>query len=403
MKNSAYGFWPILTLIAGAILGYGLWMGQLQEYSDAPPPGWLRENSPVPYRESSLQGSDTPRFGEWGLDFYRAIYPSAQTKNAPLSVTARIPNEGMLEIWYSAPPIRKRMGDRWLNICTMKNPQNLNGARHTGQRSHSGTSSDPRCSGSSDFGVGIILSRLSGQPYFSVVTENSAGRKVVSCSNQDLVVDSNESVDIELSHTGQSLSIEINGIKVQCQTAVGDRIPMLRSGLRQVLISNLSSTGTLAPFLPKWMMWVYMLGAGILISVVGWVESKHRASSRSIFWTTMPLLFGLIIGQWDAKVMIEDLRASWVSPYWLLPVLTLLPMILLKLFTASWRECASTHQSKLPLWLGLSGLGIANVLFYTHGWIGTIACCAVRQAAPRSRASRPSWRTRHPTRRRWTR
>ena len=379
MNRSAYGFWPIVALIAGAIVGYSMWIGQLQEYSDAPPPGWTRENSPVPYRESSLQGTEPPAFGEWGLDFYRAIYPTDRTGNYPLSVTARIPNEGMLEIWYSAPPIRKRMGDRWLNICTMSTPQYRNG-RNNRQRT-TNTSSDPRCSGSSDFGVGVLLSRLSGQPYLSVVTENSAGRQEVSCSNMDTVVETDEPLTITLSHLDSTLSIEVNGVNISCQTSVGDRIPMLRSGLRQVLISDLTSDGSEASFLSNWIMWAYMLGAGLLVTGFGWVESKHNASPRSIFWTTIPLLFGVVIGQWDAKVMIEDLRASWVSPYWLLPTLTVLPVAILKLFTATWRECSADHQSKLPLWIGMGVLTIANLLFYSQGWIGMIACLIVQGLA----------------------
>ena len=144
MSKNIYGLWPFLSLIAGAIVGYIFWLGQLDQYSDAPPPEWQRENSPVPYRESSLQGSENPAFGEWGLDFYRAIYPSNTNEQHSLSLTARIPKEGMLEVWYAAPPIRKRMGDRWLDICTMRSHQFPN--RPNNHRPNQTTTTDPRCS-----------------------------------------------------------------------------------------------------------------------------------------------------------------------------------------------------------------------------------------------------------------
>ena len=142
-----------------------------------------RENSPVPYRESSLQGSENPAFGEWGLDFYRAIYPSNVNDHQSLSLTTRIPKEGMLEVWYSAPPIRKRMGDRWLDICTMRSPQFPTMVQTIGDQTK-WQQRTRRCSGSSDFGVGVLLSRLSGQPFVSVVTENGSGRQPVPCSKQ---------------------------------------------------------------------------------------------------------------------------------------------------------------------------------------------------------------------------
>ena len=40
--------------------------------------------------------------------------------------------------------------------------------------------------------------------------------------------------------------------------------------------------------------------------------------------------WGLFVMQWDAKVLIEDLRASWISPYWLLPFLTTTPVLVLE-------------------------------------------------------------------------
>ena len=108
----------VYLFLVGCIAGWCLFIGQVTKVSDSPPPGWNREQSPVPYRQSALQGSQSPAYGEWGLDFYRAIYPKAQSKQTQqISLSATIPNEGFLEVWLSAPPIKKRMGDRWMNIC----------------------------------------------------------------------------------------------------------------------------------------------------------------------------------------------------------------------------------------------------------------------------------------------
>ena len=139
-----------------------------------------------------------------GTRFYRAIYPSNVTDHQSLSLTARIPKEGMLEVWYSAPPIRKRMGDRWLDICTMRSPQFHNGPNN--RRPNQTTTTDPRCSGSSDFGVGILLSRLSGQPFVSVVTENT------SVDNLFLVQANSISAGTETNHYPSHFKQANNGI-----------------------------------------------------------------------------------------------------------------------------------------------------------------------------------------------
>ena len=172
--------------------------------------------------------------------------------------------------------------------------------------------------------------------------------------------------------------MQIDDAEFECKTAIGDRIPMLRSGLRQVLISNVTLGDVSVPFLSRWMMWAWMLSGSLLVMGVNYLESKHKASSRSIFWSTIPLFLGLFVMQWDAKVLIEDLRASWVSPYWLLPLLTTIPVLALKLLTMTWRELDRNQLTNRPLIIGIAVLGIANAVFYSQGWIGMLACLGVQ-------------------------
>ena len=212
--------------------------------------------------------------------------------------------------------------------------------------------------GDSDFGVGVLISRLSGQPYFSVVTENSAGRQSCPASNLDKVIETDEPNQLQ-SLTGTRRSrLEVNGVYKSMLDFGRNKIPMLRSGLRQVLISNLTSDGTVASFLPKWMMWAYMLGVGFCTVAYRWLDriKTQRLTREYILDQLPPTVWTDHSYNGMQKVMIEDLRASWVSPYWLLPTLsTVVPVILLKLFTATWRECVLHMRANF-----LSGSALAD-------------------------------------------
>ncbi len=361
--------WWIITTIAGAILGWGLWLGLVQEFADNPPTGWEREQSPVPYRESALQGSEQPTVGEWGLDFYRAIYPTFPTQGSKsLSFKARIPKEGMLEAWISSPPIRKRMGDRWMDICTMRGP--------VGQKT------DPRCIGKSDIGVAVILSRLSGQAFFSVIQEDASGRQVISCNNRlETTPTLEEAISVHLEPTRSTLSVQINQQTIQCDTDVGDRIPMLRSGLRKTLISDLSYGGITATSLPQWRLWACMLSGILTVTGIGLLERKHGSRGRSVVLTTLPLLLGLWVQQWDSKVLIEDLRAAWLSPYWLATILILTPTLWLKGLTATWRETHRSTAAHRTILVACCIMTIGVLLGHDNGWIGALACLGVQGIA----------------------
>ncbi len=357
----------LVLLCAGAILGWGVWLGLIHQAADQPPPGWERENSPVPYRESALQGASLPKYGQWGLDFYRAIYPSSPSTEG-LSLTATIPTEGMLEVWYSSPPLRKRMGDRWMDICTMRAPR--------------GMQQDPRCLGKSDLGVALVLSRLSGQQFVSVIAENAAGRKTVPCSTplEDISVIEG-AIEISLLASTNELTIRLNDQSIQCTTTVGDRLPMLRSGLRQVHIESLTYGATQASTIPRYWQAILVGGGVAFLLALGWVERRHGARSSSLVWTTAPMLLGLWFQQWDAKVLIEDLRAAWLSPYWVATYCTLFPSLMLKCIAATWR---STNRDDFSArWVGTAMLilGLGNLFAYDSGWIGSIACAGVQIAA----------------------
>ena len=92
----------IFSFFAGICLGEAFFFGQHQTLVDSSPQGWSREKNSIPYKLSSLQGDSKAQIGEWGLDFYRGIYPSAQYKE--IEIKARIPSSGQLETWLSAPP-----------------------------------------------------------------------------------------------------------------------------------------------------------------------------------------------------------------------------------------------------------------------------------------------------------
>ena len=361
--------WTLMTTLAGAILGWGIWLAFVQQYADQPPPNWERENSPVPYRESALQGSEQPAEGEWGLDFYRAIYPTYTINSErSLAFTATIPKEGMLEAWFSAPPIRKRMGDRWMDICTMRAPR--------------GRTPDPRCIGQSEIGVALILSRLSGQSSLSVLKEDSSGRTIIDCLpmfKNDLSLEGD--ISVVLNTKGNQLLLTVEDKSYTCVTTVGDRIPMLRSGLRQIKIKELSYGGVQASSLSAQLKWMWILGSAFGITLLGWVERFHGSRSRSIVLTCIPLLLGYWIQQWDTKILIEDLRASWLSSYWVPTILTVVPTVLLKTLTATWRETHRNRNPRVAITIGILTLAIGNVLVYSQGWLSLLLCIVVQGLA----------------------
>ena len=336
MTQIKWLFWVYLA-IAGSIVGWGIHKATIQIHSDAPPSQWEREQSPVPYRQSALQGTQEPMVGEWGVDFYRAVYPTNfQETLYSLHLKTRIPSEGFLEIWLSTPPIQKRMGDRWMNVCTMQTPR--------------GIKRDPRCSGSTDLGIGLILSRLSTHDTVSLVTENQRGRQAIQCDIPTLELMDQTVVTIQQELEGWRFSID--DVSWTCVLPINQSVPMLRSGLRQVLLSEVSLNETMYTHsMSNPLMWM-ILGAFLSIGM-GFLERSLNLSYRTIILTSLPMIFGLIWQEIDGKVLIEDLRASWMSPFWIATYLSLLPIPFLKLFAFSLqkdqpRSRSTSIQKRLP-------------------------------------------------------
>lgn len=357
MTRAHWLFWVYLT-IAGGIVGWGIQKAQIQIHSDAPPDQWEREKSPVPYRQSALQGTQEPNAGEWGVDFYRAVYPrKLDVPLTELHLNARIPAEGFLEIWLSTPPIQKRMGDRWMNVCTMQTPI--------------GMQPDPRCAGSTEMGIGLVLSRLSNHAMASLITESKRGREEIQCVIPTLELNDQTMVHIQKLTRGWKFTVD--DASWTCDITIAQSVPMLRSGLRQVLLSDVSINSIpYAHTSPNALIWV-SFGA-ILSLAIGAIERKLQLSYRAIILTSLPMILGLFWQEIDGKVLIEDLRASWMNPYWIATYLSVLPLPFLKLFALSLQKDHPRSHSAMGAML-ISILILAAWLV-PAGWLGILCSAA---------------------------
>ena len=341
-------------MIAGLGLGHSIWTGIYRYNADQSPPLWEKENSPVPYRQSSLQGDLRTKANEWTLDFYQAIYPKTPKEpNSSLALDFRMSPASQLEIWLSAPPIQRRSGDRWVSLCQIvKHPPSF-------------------CQGKSDFGIGLVFDRFEGSSV-QLVREDGNGRKNVSC-NKDISLEITEKpVSVLIEGNGKnSLLIRINDNEYTCQTKLGDKVPLIRPGLRSVAISKLRYGNQASSLIASWIpIACYLSGLSVLL-MLGWLEKRSKASNISVALTTVPAIFAWLLADMNAKILIEDLRASWLSAYWLPFYLSFFPTLFFKLSAYTIRAERQNQISRI----GIGLLALFLVIGFSFSWVAGV--CSV--------------------------
>ena len=336
--------------LAGLGLGHSVWTGVHRQYSDKAPPTWEKEDSPVPYRQSSLQGDLSTESEEWTLDFYQSIYPKIPLEpNATVSLTFRMSEASQLEVWLSAPPIKRRFGDRWINVCKMVKPL------------------PSYCQGSSEFGIGLLFDRFEGSSV-QLVQEDSDGRTEVACSDTLEVEITETPISVSLTGQNNSVLVNINGKEVQCQTSLGDKVPLIRPGLRSVAISNLRYGEERSQNLATWIpVSCYLFGLLSFLGI-GYAEKRGKASTLSLVFTSTPAIFAWFLADMNAKILIEDLRASWLSAYWLPFYLSIFPTLFLKISAYSLR---SERQSSY-LVLAINLLALFLFIGISFSWLAAV-------------------------------
>lgn len=333
--------------LAGLGLGHSVWTGIYRQYSDKAPPTWEKESSPVPYRQSSLLGDLNTESDEWTLAFYQALYPRTPlAPNTAVSLAFRMSEASQLEVWLSAPPIQRRFGDRWLSVCSMvKDAPSF-------------------CQGSSEFGIGLVFDRFEGSSV-QLVREDIDGRTTVSCSDSLAVEITEELILVSLSALDNGVLVTINGNEVSCQTELGDKVPLIRPGLRSVAISNLQYGEEQAQNLGTWIpVFCYLFGLFSFLGL-GYAEKRGRASALSLVFTSTPAILAWSLADMNAKILIEDLRASWLSAYWLPFYLSIFPTMFLKLSAYSLR---SERENSFKI-LGISLLSLFLLIGSSFSWL----------------------------------
>ena len=346
-----YFLW-LWCILCGWSLGHVIWWSQHNKIADASPSGWVKEDSPVPYRESSLQGGQSIEPQEWTLDFYQAIYPNEYATRQHLSLETRIPEQGLLEIWLSSPVIEKRMGDRWMDICKVRK-------------------NDPRCQGNDSTGTALIFHRLSNNPsaQFQIIEQSSQGsqRSNVYCDQQLPEINLDEKIALEIHPLENHTQVIINHQTLSCKIHWGDRIPMIRPGLRQIEISNLQWGSVKSTHLSNTSYWIESFLGILFLLGLGW---WHHRTSRfsSILLSTFPLLGGFYWASFESKIFIEDLRAAWLSPYWLSTYFTVLPTIMLQLGLLSFRK----GIQKSDIISGVLSVFTVLIIGWQSSWIAAL-------------------------------
>ncbi|MEC7984075.1 MAG: GDSL-type esterase/lipase family protein, partial [Myxococcota bacterium] len=280
-----YAWLIILSFIVGAGLGEGYWKGELRLLADTAPGGWNREPNTIPYKLAALQGELALNEGEWALDFYRGIFPAKRTNE--LSLDARLSHEGQLETWLSSPA----------------------------KQHHKCNRPNPRCG--SMIGVGLLIEDI-GTPSSSVLLQRYVNgrikRQVLKC---ELPPPSKEVNQISLNYAKGLLTVGLNGESCSVETKLGVLPPLIRPGIREVHITNLKygSRDTPLPLpKPRFLMW--LLG-GILITGLSMLETKTKASLKTIMTTTAFLGLSWFLCFADLKAWVESMRASWIPWRWL--------------------------------------------------------------------------------------
>ena len=273
----------IFSFIAGICLGEAFFFGQHQTLVDSAPSGWFREKNTIPYKLSALQGNSKAEVGEWGLDFYRGIYP--QSSYNRLEVKARIPTSGQLEAWLSAPP-------KGVFACRGHN---------CGQQ----------------IGVGLIIERI-GEPSIKLVERkyirNKWRERVLSCSFSP---PKEEDISLKLAYTNRSLEVSFGEERCSVQTQKGSSVPLLRPGIRKIYLQEIKVNGTALPSSPPFPRFLCWLMGGLFSSLLMLLDMRIRIRQLGTIAAGLALAMGSLLIFGNLKGWLESMRAAWIPWRWL--------------------------------------------------------------------------------------
>lgn len=336
-------FYIAVFVLLFTSLTEGVFMARWKSTAESPPNEWGKEPNEIPYKLAALRGDLPLNRNEHSLDFYRAIYPLSSSEVNQLSMTALLPKDGTIDVWLSSPPRRIRAGNRWVNPCDKDKMT-------------------PQCGGSSKFGVGITIERI-GTPSIRAFRSTAQNQKELKCSGTTPEI-GDEPIKIELANDQSKFRYKINDTWIECQTQVGDRPPLIRPGLREVHIRDLSVDGRLVAPQSEGRFKSVLISGVIFLFIVLPLRIGH-SPWRYIGIALFPLMMTYPMGLLDWKSWIETMRAAWIPYRWMPVILSVMSSSFLTVFILSWRisirpKLAHRHKAALIL----SSLLIPIIFYY---------------------------------------
>ncbi len=268
-----------LAVAGGALLGEAAWRGVSQQEALTAPPGWTAESGGRPHRLTSVAGDQAYAADAWTLELQQTIRPAGDLDIGPqpLSARVRIPDEGHVELWASAPD---------------------------------------------EGGVGLVLERI-GAPSARVQIITDTGRTWAACGGP-LETPGPDPIDASIRPIRGGVQVTVGDSVATCPARVGHRSPAIRSGLRRVQVSQITLGDHPArpPGAGLHLVWP-LIGAGLCALVI-YAELWMGAEATLVALTTGPLLGVLLLLGRDLRLWAETARVAWLPVPWLPAVLPLL-------------------------------------------------------------------------------
>ena len=323
-----------IAIVGGVGIGQAFWQGQLRSKADSLPTDWSREPHTIKVKLASLQGDLPLHDGQLSLDFYRGILHATcsspeelggcqlQKPAQQLSVQATLPIDAQLEVWLSAPP-----------KCAFQ----------PGQKQ----ANSPLCQ--QTHGLGVVIDNI-GEPSTVAMQYHTDGPKELTCSpSLPPPSEANEPQSLSLQYKNRKLLVEFNGQQSVCNGQLGTLPPMIRPGIREVHLSDLTvdnKTVAIQSPTPKWILWI--IGAIAMLGII-FAELKTKANRTLMVLTTLPVLSAWWLSTLDLRIWVEALRASWMPWRWVPLLFPLLSIGFLKAIHHCGRYTRGTTRPQLPV------------------------------------------------------
>lgn len=263
-----------LGLVAGLLVGEAGFASASLTRGQLPPDGWTPEAERLPYKLAALSGALAPEPGAWGLDFWQGFYRHGRAPVGALSLEAEVQEGGQLEVWLSASPANQR-GEGWR----------------------------------------LTVERV-GEPGSSLQLLTRTGPSPTRCTGA-LAAPSSDPLPIELAQVDGGVRARTGDSEITCTGRSSGLHPLLRPGLRRVLVRNLAVDGQPIPPPTPPLRPLWWLGGLVLIGGLITAELRSGARAALVLASTLPLL--LIPSMWgvDLRLWAETARVTWLPVSWL--------------------------------------------------------------------------------------